>query len=117
MLSVTREMAKALYASRDPVALYYFHKAYGADPISIVIAARFFERLGIAERQGNSIAPTSIAKRWIFSHRQKFFGETNRPWVHRIPARVRAFEPYMPELGRIDRKFFVSLIDNPKGAS
>lgn len=110
MLSITRVMAGALYQC-EPVKLFHFHKQYGADPLKILIAAKFFRKLGAASIQGNVLSPTTGSREFLFRHRRKFFGEVSTEWRSQSQGTMEPFEPYLPDLGRVDVDFFQNFID------
>lgn len=115
MLYVTREMARALYRAEGPLKLFDVYQDLEADPIQIVVAAKFFQRIGVATFDGRTLHPSGDQRRILFAHRDKFFGRhENRKSLKR---KVRAFEPYMPDLSLIDLDFFHNRLAKAGGSN
>lgn len=115
MLYVTREMAKALYRAEGPIKLFDIYQDLEADPIQIVVAAKFFQRIGVAEFDGRTLHPSGDQRRILFANRDKFFG----PHENRtsLKMKIRAFEPYLPDLSLIDLEFFRNPLANTDGSN
>jgi hypothetical protein len=111
MRSITREMALKLFQSSEPIDLYVFHREYGVEPADVLLAAKFFSKLGVATTDGPMLVPTPNARTWLHHHRAKFFKDHRRPWAKADSRQLRAFEPYLPDLGKIERDFFLGLVD------
>ncbi len=70
--------------------------------------------IGFAERQGVQARLTQQGRDWTLAARGKIFFDTNRedwrPSSDRLLAeKLQSSTPYMPDLGLIDRNFFVKL--------
>ena len=110
MLSITRVMARYLYVGKD-VKLFHFHEIYGVDPVKILIAARFFVKCGTATIEDRVLSSTDRSRAFIYEHRHKFFGQVVKPWRDHPVGIVRPFEPYLPDLARVNIDFFQNFVD------
>lgn len=114
MLSTTRELARQLYEAKEPIDLYVLHKKFGTQPAEALLSAKFFAKLGVAKLEGAMLIPMDHARAWLHQHRAKFFFVGSQPWRRPPRSRMRAFAPYLPDLAKVERDFFINLLDQPK---
>ena len=106
MRSSIRELARAIYQNPSEVDLYKLHLSYRLSPAEVSFAARYFARIGIADLDGISFVPRSGAREWLFKRRHRFFMDGKRPWGQDERQGIDPSGPYMPDLAKVDRKFF-----------
>lgn len=76
----------------------------------MLLAAKFFVKLGVAELNGPKLWPKAHTREWLHKHRAKFFIDPKQPWKRKFLPQIRAYEPYLPDLARVERSFFLSLV-------
>lgn len=106
MRSSIRELARIIYFSPDEVDLYKLHLHYRLSPSEVSFAARYFARLGVADFDGVAFVPREGARNWLFRHRRHFFLQEQRPWSESDRRGINPSKPYLPDLGKVDRRFF-----------
>ena len=111
MLSSTRELARQLYEADGAIDLYVLHKRFGAQPAEALLSAKFFVKVGVAKLEGSILYPKEHARAWIHKNRAKFFMEGGSPWRRQSRTRLGAFVPYLPDLAKVERDYFIDLLD------
>lgn len=106
MRSSIRELARAIYHADGEVDLYKLHLSYRLSPAEVSFAARYFARIGIADFNGLNFVLRVGAREWLFERRHRFFMQQQRPWSYDERQGIDPSKPYLPELGRIHRRFF-----------
>lgn len=112
--SSDREIVRFLFSKRDWVDLYELHIAFGLSPAQIIDMLERLISLGLAERQGVQARLTQQGREWTLAARGKLFFDTDReswrPTSDQLLANgLDVGAPYMPDLGLIDRNFFIQL--------
>ncbi|WP_033926118.1 hypothetical protein [Sphingomonas sp. 35-24ZXX] len=116
MRSSIRELARAIYFSEGEVDLYSLHISYRLSPAEILYAARFFAKVGLADFDGVHFVLHRGAREWLFKRRHRFFLEEERPWSIEERLGLDPSQPYLPDVGRVDRQFFYRKLRGPEGA-
>ena len=106
MRSSIRELARAIYRDPHAVDLYQLHLRYRLSPAEVSVAVRYFIRVGVISSEGVGIVPRDGARDWLFERRHRFFMDGNRPWGQDDRRGVDPSEPYLPNLAKVDRRFF-----------
>lgn len=112
--SSDREVIRFLFSKRDWVDLYELHVEFGLSPAQIMDMLERLLALGLAERQGAQARLTQQGRDWTLAARGEIFFQTDRnswrPSSDRILKDELKFStPYMPDLGLVDRNFFIQL--------
>ena len=112
--SSDREVIRFLFSKRDWVDLYELHVEFGLSPAQIMDMLERLLAVGLAERQGAQARLTAQGRDWTLAARGEIFFHTDReswrPSIDQLLAEGMSFStPYMPDLGLIDRNFFIQL--------
>jgi hypothetical protein len=112
--SSDREVIRFLFSKRDWVDLYELHIEFGLSPAQIIDILERLLGIGLAERQGTQARLTQEGRDWTLAARSEIFFDTDRdswrPTSDRLLADGLEFAtPYMPDLGLVDREFFIQL--------
>lgn len=112
--SSDREVIRFLFSKRGWVDLYELHVEFGLSPAQIMDILERLLPLGLAERQGVQARLTQQGRDWTLAARGEIFFRTDRkswrPSSDQLLTEGWMFStPYMPDLGLVDRNFFVQL--------
>lgn len=112
--SSDREVVRFLFSKRNWVDLYELHVEFGLSPAQIMDMLERLLALGLAERQGAQARLTQQGRDWTLAARGEIFFHTDRkswrPSSDQLLADgLEISAPYMPDLGLVDRNFFVQL--------
>lgn len=110
MKTSIKELANLIYTSNGAVDLYILHVNYRLTPSDIAFAARFFNRIGLGDFEGDLFTPSCNSKAWLHSKRQRFFLDPRRPWASASRTIPDPGKPYLPDLKRVDKAFFKNKI-------
>lgn len=112
--SSDREIIRFIFSKRDWVDLYNLHVEFGLSPAQILDMLERLIAVGFAERQGAEARLTPQGRDWVLAARGNIFFDTDREsWrpssEHLLSDAMDPLTPYLPDLGLLDRKFFVQL--------
>ena len=112
--SSDREVIRLLFSKRDWADLYDLHVELGLSPAQIADILERLLALGLAERQGAEARLTQQGREWTLAARKDIFFDINREaWRptsdQLLIDGLKPSTPYMPDLGLVDRRFFVGL--------
>lgn len=111
--SSTREMARILYESRDPVDIYTLHERYKLGPSQILRTVRLFKRISLIEELDQGfIALTKGGRERLWHLRYRLLLDGERPWASIDMERADPAAPYLPDLSKVDRTFFLAKVAN-----
>lgn len=106
--SSVREFSRLLFNSQGEVDLFELHEKYRLAPSTVIRLVRIFSRLGIIKKVGTTsviLVPGGRAALW--RRRFKLMYSGNRSWVDIREPDILPGEPYLPDLGRLDKEFFL----------
>lgn len=108
------EFARLLSASDGKFDLYELHRQYRLGGAEILRLVALFERLGIITQRDDGfveLLPGGREKIWAF--RKELLLRPERPWAEPQleSSRLCPSEPYLPDLAKIDRQFFLNKIE------
>lgn len=111
--SYERECLSALFASSDWLDMFVFHEKYLLSPGQVASFMRRFEEGSVIEAQGGRARLTEFGRRWVLANRAVIFLVSNRVWAEAPQimveaARINPFEPYLPDLKRLQERFFLT---------
>ncbi|WP_231420640.1 hypothetical protein [Sphingomonas sp. Leaf205] len=112
--SSDREVIRFLFSKRNWVDLYDLHVELGLSPAQITDMLERLLALGLAERQGAEARLTQQGRDWTLAARGDIFFDIDREgWRptsdQLLVDGLKLSTPYMPDLGLIDRSFFIQL--------
>jgi len=112
--SSDREVLRFLFSKRDWVDLYELHVEFGLSPAQVIDMLERLLGVGFAERQGVQARLTPQGREWVLAARGEIFFDTDskvwRPSSDQLLSGAMAsLTPYLPDLGLIDRNFFIQL--------
>lgn len=110
--SYERVMLATLFKSVDWVDLFIFHERYLLSPGQVASFIRRFEDAGLVAADIMAAKLTDLGRRWVLANRQAIFLTPDRVWAEAPQilieaSRIGAFAPYLPDLKRIDERFFL----------
>jgi hypothetical protein len=112
--SSDREVIRFLFSKRDWIDLYDLHVEFGLSPAQVLDMLERLLAVGLAERQGAQARLTPQGRDWVLAARGEIFFVTDskiwRPSSEQLLAdAIEPSTPYLPDLGLVDRDFFVQL--------
>jgi hypothetical protein len=107
-----REVILFLYESEGWVDVYQLHQEKLLSTGQIASVLLDLRESKYCVIRGLSAKLTEAGRNWVVSNRMELFLKVSRDWAQPLPKNDKSVlpnEPYLPNLGQIDRNFYKKL--------